>query len=77
MDFAETAERFGNQIAFLAGVDVQHLLPEGTTDEVHSEIRRMKELFSGQQKGLLLAMGNGIMPDTPLENIQAAFEEMC
>lgn len=77
MDMEQTARRFGDQITFLAGVDVQHLLPTGTTEEVHQEIAQMKKIFSGSNGGLLLAMGNGIMPDTPLENIKAAFEEMC
>lgn len=77
MDTAETAARFGGRISFLAGVDVQHTLPEATPNEVREEIRRMKATFRRDGGGLLLAMGNGIMPDSPLENIRAALEEMC
>lgn len=77
MDMAETAGRFGGRISFLAGVDVQHLLPEAAPEEVREEIRRMKEIFRREGGGLLLAMGNGIMPDSPLKNIEAALTEMC
>ena len=77
MDMEETVRRFGGRISFLAGVDVQHLLPEGSPEEIRKEIRYMKEIFKVNGGGLLMAMGNGIMPDSPLENIVAALQEMC
>lgn len=77
MDMAETAAKYGGRISFLAGVDVQHLLPEGTPEQVRAEIREMKRTFYRPEGGLLLAMGNGILADTPLENIRAALDEMC
>jgi len=76
MDQAATAKKFGDRITFLAGVDVQHLLPEGTVEEVRTGVREMTDTFYKPEGGLLLAMGNGIMPGTPIENIKAAFEEM-
>lgn len=72
MDEAETVRRFGDRITFLYGIDVQNLMPNGTPEEVKAEIRKMKEIFDPGKKGMLFAMGNGIMPDTPLENIEAA-----
>ena len=77
MDMEETAKRFGDRITFLAGVDVQHMLPCGTTEEIQDEIANIKKIFRNNKGGLLLAMGNGVMPDTPLKNIQAALDEMC
>lgn len=76
MDMQETADRFGHKMSFLAGMDVQHLLVEGTTEEVREEIRRIKHIFGKSEGGLLMAMGNGIMPGTPLANIRAALDEM-
>ena len=73
----QTAKRFGGRITFLAGVDVQHLLPEGTPQQVAQEIRWMKDTFRTPGGGLLLGAGNGIMPDSPLVNIEAALNEMC
>lgn len=76
MNEAKTARGFGGKISFLYGVDVQHLLPEGTPAQVRAEIRAMRQLFHREDGGLLFAAGNGIMPDTPFENIEAMFEEL-
>lgn len=77
MDEVETAQKYGDRISFLAGIDVQHLLPEGTVAEVKKGVRDWIDTFYKPQGGLLLAMGNGIMPGTPLENIEAALTEMA
>ncbi len=74
MDAAKTAETFGDKITFLYGIDVQHLLPEGSTEDVKEEIAKMAATFHTEIGGLILAVGNGIMPDTPLENIKAMLE---
>lgn len=75
MDYADVAARFGGQISFLVGVDVQHLLPEGTEAEVRAGVRDVARIFRRPEGGLLLAAGNGIMPETPLGNIRAFLEE--
>ncbi|HEX3048199.1 MAG TPA: uroporphyrinogen decarboxylase family protein [Bacillota bacterium] len=77
MDEADTVRNYGRRISFLAGADVQHLLPEGTVADVRKGVRQLIDTFYKQSGGLLLAAGNGIMPDTPLENIQAMLEEMA
>ena len=77
MDMAGTARRFGRDMSFLAGMDVQHTLPNGSVAQVREEVRAMRALFHTPDGGLLLAAGNGIMPGTPLENIEAMLEEMC
>jgi uroporphyrinogen decarboxylase len=76
MDEVETAHKYGDKISFLAGVDVQHLLPEGTVQGVQDGIEKFIDAFYKPSGGLLLAQGNGIMPDTPLENIEAALKTM-
>lgn len=75
MDEKATVDRYGSRISFLAGADVQHLLPEGSVEDVRRGIREMIDTFYKPQGGLLLAAGNGIMPDTPLENIEAMLQE--
>ncbi|MDR1304246.1 MAG: hypothetical protein LBK76_03385 [Verrucomicrobiales bacterium] len=77
MDERATAKNFGDRISFLAGADVQHLLPEGTVSEVRAGIRELIDNLARPDGGLLLAAGNGIMPDTPLENIDAMLYEMA
>ena len=49
-------------------------MPEGKPDEVRAEIRQMRETFGRSDGGMMFAAGNGIMPDTPLENIEAMLE---
>lgn len=76
MDFQATADRFGDRISFLAGFDVQNTIIHETPQGIRDEVRRMKAIFGWPDGGLLLAMGNGIMPGTPIENIAAALDEM-
>lgn len=76
MDFQQTAARFGGRISFLAGLDVQQTILHANSQGIRDEIRRMKAIFHRADGGLLLAMGNGIMPGTPIENIAAALDEM-
>ena len=70
MDMEETARRFGDRLTFLAGMDVQYTLPNGTPDQVREEVRFLKRTFHTERGGLLLAAGNGILSDTPIENIE-------
>ncbi|HIQ99499.1 MAG TPA: methylcobamide--CoM methyltransferase [Candidatus Scybalocola faecavium] len=77
MDMEETVEKYGSQMAFLAGFDVQHVIVEGTTEDVRREVCRMKDIFKKHHGRMLMAAGNGIMPDTPFENIEAMLDEMC
>ncbi len=77
MDEATTIRQYGDRMSFLYGVDVQHLLPSGTPEEIRDEIRRVKSYAAGHHGGLLFAAGNGILADTPLENIRAMFETVC
>lgn len=74
MDPEKTVEAFGDRITFLAGIDVQNLMPNASAEEVKQQIRRMKRTYNRDGKGMLIAMGNGIMPDTPLQNIEAALD---
>lgn len=76
MDEAFTAAEFGDKISFMAGVDVQNLLPNGTVQDVKNGVRELIDTYYKSDGGLLLAAGNGIMPDTPVENIEAMLYEM-
>lgn len=76
MDMEETARKYGDKISFVVGMDVQHILVEETPEKVREEIKYIKEVFNRPNGGLLIAMGNGILPGTPLENVDAALDEM-
>jgi len=42
MDLAFLKEKYGNQLAFFGGVDVQGVLPQGTPEEVKEEVESLK-----------------------------------
>lgn len=70
MDEQAIAKKYGDKITFLYGFDVQHCLPYGTVQDIENEFEYIKRTFYKPEGGLLIAAGNGIMPGTPLENIE-------
>jgi len=76
MDDDAIAREFRGRIAFWIGMDVQQLLPFGTTEEVREGCVARMKTFHRREGGLILAAGNAIMPETPLENIRAYLETL-
>jgi len=77
MDWNEVAAKWKGKIVFWVGMDVQHLLVEGTPDEVREEVRQMVKIFNSPEGGMIFASGNGIVGGTPFENIDAYLDECC
>lgn len=71
MDQQAVAREYGDRISFLAGMDVQYLLPQGSVADVERGTRELIDTFDRPEGGCLLAASNGIMPETPLQNIAA------
>lgn len=71
MDLADLAAAYGRDITFHVGIDIQYLLPGGTPAEVAAGTRRIIDICDRSEGGCMLAASNGIMPETPLENIAA------
>jgi len=71
MDAEATARRFGGRIAFMPGIDVQHLLPHCTPKEVEIGARKVIETFSGPGGGMVFSLSNAIHTDVSFENIEA------
>lgn len=71
MDANTLKESFGDDAAYCGGVDAQNLLVNGTHDEVHAEVARLKSLFP---TGLIISPSHeAILPDIPPANIEAMF----
>lgn len=64
---------FGGRIAFWGGIDSQHLLPQGTPEQVCAETQRMVALM-GKGGGYVLAAVHNVQPDVPPANVCALFE---
>ena len=75
MDEQAIAAQFGEHMSFLAGFDVQQILRTASPAEVRAEVRFLIDTFDRPDGGLCLAAGNGILPGTPLENVDAFLEE--
>jgi len=74
MEAPAVVERFGEELTFFAGLDVQRVIPWGTPDEVRREVRYLLDTFWRNGRCMLTA-GNGINEDCPVANLEAFFEE--
>jgi len=75
MDEKAVAEKYGDRLTFLAGIDVQHVLQEADPEGVRAEVRYVIDTFNRPSGGLCIAAGNGIVSGTPIENIEAFLDE--
>ncbi len=72
MDAANLKKHFGGKVAFCGGVDAQHLLVNGTPEQVAQNVQELKEVFP---TGLVISPSHeAILPDIPPENIKALFD---
>ncbi len=63
---------YGGQLSFHGGIDMQHLVPHGTPEEITAEARRYCELL-GAGGGYILGPSHLFQPDVPPENILAVY----
>jgi len=67
---------FGKDIAFWGGgVDTQHILPEGTPDQVKADVRKNTEIFM-KDGGFVFNQVHNILAGVPPENIIAMYDEV-
>jgi uroporphyrinogen decarboxylase len=69
MDAARLAADFRGRIAFVGGIDAQHLLTRGTPDQIRAEVRRVRRLLGPHL--IVSPSHEAILPDVPMANIQA------
>ncbi len=74
------AAEFAGQICFHGGMDMQHLLPHGTPEQVRAEARRYCQTLGGHRRGevvgggYILGPAHFFQPDVPPENILAVYQ---
>lgn len=71
MDQAAIAQKYRGKLSFFGGLDMQDVLPHGTPAEIDEHVRWLIHNFATPEGGYLLAPGNNIGPDVPLQNIEA------
>ncbi len=75
MDEKHIAEKFGDQITFWAGFDVQQTIPWGSAEEVRQEVRFMLDTYYRTDGRLMFTAGNGVNGDCPITSLDALFDE--
>ena len=63
---------YGDKMVFWGGIDTQHLLVEGTPEQVKEEVRRVIKAMNGT--GYVLAAAHNIQSDVPAENVLALYQ---
>jgi len=74
MDPVELKQEFGRDISFWGGVDVQQFLPNANPEQVRQEVRRLIDIL-GKDGGYVLSSSHNLLPDVPLDNILAMYDE--
>jgi uroporphyrinogen decarboxylase len=74
MNPLELKREYGARIAFMGGVDTQHLLPNGSAAEVRRATSKLLDGMTADGGGYILAASHTISPETPDENIFAMYE---
>jgi uroporphyrinogen decarboxylase len=72
-DQAAIKKKYGKDIAFIGGLDVQNLLPRGSVEEVRAKVLEvMTNLAVGG--GYVFSPAHYILADVPIQNIWAMYE---
>ncbi|MGQ9513496.1 MAG: uroporphyrinogen decarboxylase family protein [Thermoproteota archaeon] len=74
MDPRELKSTYGNKIAFHGAVDTQRTLPYGRSEDVRQEVRMLIDTL-GDGGGYILSGSQDLLPDIPVENILAMYDE--
>jgi uroporphyrinogen decarboxylase len=74
MNPKELKAAYGNRLCFHGGMDVQTVLPHGTPDEVRAATRQLIQTMK-PGGGFILCPSHTLLPDIPIENIEALYEE--
>jgi uroporphyrinogen decarboxylase len=73
MDTTRLKREFGDKLVFWGGIDTQHVLPQGSVEDVRDEVRhRIRDL--APRGGYILCAVHNIQPDVPPENVWAMYE---
>ncbi len=72
MDAASLARLAGGRLAFLGGIDTQHLLVHGTPGEVKAEVRRVRDLLGPRL--VVSPSHEALLPNVPPANVAAMAE---
>ena len=77
MDPHELKRKFGERVTFWGGgIDTQHVLPNGTPDDVRKQVCERIRIF-GQGGGYVFNTIHNVQPLTPIDNLVAMYEAVA
>ncbi len=65
----ELKSRFGETLSFFGAIDQQYLLPNGSKEEIETDVREKMEIL-GKGGGYMVAPAHILQADTPVENVE-------
>ena len=74
MDHRELKAEYGDRLAFWGGIDVQQVIPFGTTEDVRRAVRERIRIL-GAGGGYILSSSHNLLKAFPMENILAMYDE--
>jgi uroporphyrinogen decarboxylase len=72
MDADSLSSQYRGKIAFMGGVDTQHLLVQATPQGIKEEVRRLKDLFGPHW--IVSPSHEALLPNVPPQNVAAMAE---
>jgi len=75
MEIENVYRLYGKDVCLHGGVDVQNLLVFKTPKEIREEVKKIKALW-GNDGGIIVAPSHEALPETPVENVIAMYEEL-
>jgi len=75
MELEHLHSQYGRDLCFHGTLDVQKDLVQKSAGEIRELVRRVKDLW-GLRGGIILAPTHETLPDTPVENLLALYEEV-
>ncbi|MHA2295543.1 MAG: uroporphyrinogen decarboxylase family protein [Candidatus Hodarchaeales archaeon] len=74
MDHGRLKEKFGDQVCFHGGIDIQDVLPRGSPSDVKEEVERVFGSLGKDGTGYIFSTAHNIQADVSPENIKALFD---
>ncbi|MGA2117776.1 MAG: uroporphyrinogen decarboxylase family protein [Bryobacteraceae bacterium] len=72
MEAERLAQEFKGRIAFMGGIDAQHIMTNGTSDQIRAEVLRVRGLLGPHF--IASPSHEAILPNVPMENVAALAE---
>ena len=75
MDFEYIKTKFGSELCFHGGIDIQRILPYGTRNEIEENVEKVCKTL-GNGGGYIMSAAHYIQADTPVENIITLYQKV-